>query len=499
MPLLHAADIRKRFGSTPALRGASLEVEEGEIHALLGENGAGKTTFMNILYGLLTPDAGEIELDGRPYRPASPEEAMRSGVGMVHQHFMLVPTLTVLENLLLGESPFAGFRWEREYDRMENRLSDFSFHIPLEKKVGDLSVGERQRVEIFKALSKGARFLILDEPTAVLAPQEIENLFELLKDLRAQGRSILFISHKLEEIRDLCDRVTLLRRGETVGTFSVSGMNREELARLLLGREFTPFSRNTASTLQDGDPFRVSPRPGGAGKLKGNWICEIAPGKITAVAGVEGNGQKELAEGILGLSETDLLDVRLGETPLPNDPFQRIEAGVGYISEDRQHTGLVMDFSVLENLALKDIARPPWSSRGLLNLRRMRETAQELTERFGVEPPEPDRTVSDLSGGNQQKVVAAREISRPHRLLTAFNPTRGLDIGACEKVQQALLEDARSGAAILLISTELEEAVALADRLYVIFQGELTEIPREDWDHETIGLAMLGSRDGGTA
>jgi len=491
MTFLETRNVHKNFGPVQALRGVDLIVDKGEIHALLGENGAGKTTLMNLLYGLLSPDSGSMRLEGNLHRPRSPRDAVRAGVGMVHQHFMLVPTLTVLENILLGESPLRYHGKNVAASEVESRMREFTFDLPLDCRVQSLSVGVQQRVEIFKALRKGARLLILDEPTAVLAPQEIEDLFRLLRNLREIGHSILFISHKLEEIQNLCDRVTLLRRGETVGTFDVSRMNKQELAHHLLGRTLNPRIRKQPPAQQGASPYFIQPKSR-QGKLKGDWTCVVEPGQIVAVAGIEGNGQRELAEAILGVSETDQADIERNGLSLPKDAFRRVRHGVGLISEDRQRTGLILEFSIQENLALKDIELPPWSRKGWLRRRSFREAGKNLVERFRIEPPDPDRGVSELSGGNQQKVVVAREISRNHKLLVAFNPTRGLDVGACENVHEALLEDAARGAAILLISTELEEVLALADKLYVLFQGCLEEIPPENWTSEQLGLAMLG-------
>ncbi len=495
MAFLEANNIQKSFGRIVALRGVDLEVRKGEIHALLGENGAGKTTLMNILYGLLSPDSGSLQLGQKPYRPRSPQDAMGSGVGMVHQHFMLVPTLTVLQNVLLGDSPFSAYRKEVMRDRLRNRMEQLSFDLPIESRVEELSVGVRQRVEIFKALWKGAQLLILDEPTAVLAPQEIEDLFGLLKDLKSEGHSILFISHKLDEIQELCDRVTLLRKGETVGTYQVSEVDRQEMTQLLLGRALSPLTKRQR-TQNPTNPFHVRPNPSPHGRLKEGWICDLYPGQITAIAGIEGNGQRELAEAIVGVSSTDSVSIEMEGHSLPSGSPDRISSGVGLISEDRQRTGLVMDFTVEENLALKDIARVPWSKGGWLQKDKIRRTANQLIEQYRVDPPDASRLVSDLSGGNQQKVVVAREISRNHRLLVAFNPTRGLDVGACENVYDALIADAESGAAILLISTELEEVQQLADRVYVLFNGQLTKISEDNWSADRLGLAMMGADTG---
>jgi simple sugar transport system ATP-binding protein len=498
---LELKNIRKCFGANVALADASLAVAEGEIHALLGENGAGKTTLMNILYGLLAPDSGEMRLDGHPYQPISPQDAKCAGVGMVHQHFMLVPTLSVGENILLGESPFSRFHPAKDFTPIQERMSVLGFDLPLGAETGTLSVGELQRVEIFKALWKGARLLILDEPTAVLTPQETESLFELLTGLRREGHSILFISHKLEEIERLCDRVTLLRRGTTVGCFPVSETNRGELSRKMLGREIETIKRrkpsdsispNQIDSGVERKAFVFACHHPNGGKLSGEWKLVLPRGQITAVLGVEGNGQQELAETLLGLASPPGTQVCQGEKPLRAGVRARIEAGFGLITEDRQRTGLVLEFSLSENFALKDISQPPWSHKGWLAPRASRIKAEELISQYDIKPPPCDHPAGALSGGNQQKVVVAREISRPHSLLVAVNPTRGLDVGACEAVHKALIADTNAGAAILLITTEIEEALALADTLHVLFKGKASSISPDRWDRETIGLAMLG-------
>jgi general nucleoside transport system ATP-binding protein len=482
---------------------ASLELAKGEIHAILGENGAGKTTLMNILYGLLSPDRGEMKLDGKPYTPTSPSKARHLGIGMVHQHFMLVPTLTVGQNILLGEGAWSRFSQRKSFAPIREHMKGIGFSLPLEARVDTLSVGELQRVEIFKALWKGARLLILDEPTAVLTPQETEDLCELLKNLSQQGVSILFISHKLEEIEKLCDRVTILRRGQTVACLPVKDTTRAGLSRMMLGRDLTPLPPSPArrggsvpplSMGEGGRGVRLSVRCHGTtrSRLQGNWILDAPKGQITAIAGVEGNGQRDLAEAILGISTPSKVEIRFNDILLPQGVPRRIEAGIGFISEDRQRTGLVSGFTVQENLALKDISRAPWSRNGWLAGRSAGLRAAALIERYKIHPPHPEHPVTSLSGGNQQKVVVAREISREHRVLVATNPTRGLDVGACEAVHAGLVEDAQKGAVVLLISTELDEILDLADNLYVLFQGQATMIPRDHWNRESIGLAMLG-------
>ncbi len=508
MSALSLSHIHKHFGRNVALMDACLELAQGEIHAMLGENGAGKTTLMNILYGLLSPDRGEMKLDGRPYSPASPSQARRFGIGMVHQHFMLVPTLSVGENILLGEGAWSYFSPRKSFIPIHEHMQRLGFDLPLETRTEALSVGELQRVEIFKALWKGARLLILDEPTAVLTPQETEDLCILLKNLSQQGVSILFISHKLEEIEKLCDRVTILRRGQTVACLPVKETTRAGLSRMMLGRDLTPRPPSPG-----GRGGSASPYPGGEGgrgvrlsirchstpgsRLQGEWTLHAPVGEITAIAGVEGNGQRELAEAILGISTPTNVEIRYNDEPLPSSVSRRIEAGIGFISEDRQRNGLVPGFSVQENLALKDISRAPWSRNGWLARRSARLRATALIERYKIHPPHPDHPVTSLSGGNQQKVVVAREISREHRVLVATNPTRGLDVGACEAVHAGLIEDAQKGAVVLLISTELDEVLDLADNLYVLYKGRVTAIPRQHWSKETIGLAMLGAASEG--
>lgn len=476
-----------------------MEVEHGEIHALLGENGAGKTTLMNILFGLLFPDRGTITLSGKPYRPASPQDARRLGVGMVHQHFMLVPTLTVGQNILLGEKPFSSFHPVLSLKSIQDQMQRLGFTLPLDRRVADLSVGEKQRVEIFKALWKGARLLILDEPTAVLTPRETEDLFDLLRNLRDQQHSILFISHKLEEIEKLCDRVTVLRQGASIATRKLSGTSREELSLLMMGREIHQIHRKlptlNLSSSTAGSSFSIECCNPRGERLQGNWRLDCAPGKITALAGVEGNGQTELAEILLGIRSNRDIHVCKDGKALPPGVSRRIQEGIGFVSEDRQTKGLVLDFSIKENLALKDVSTQPWSGWGWLKEKSSRLYAREIMQQFGINPSRIDHPAGVLSGGNQQKVVVAREISRPHQLLVATNPTRGLDVGACESVYQSLLEDCARGVAVLLISTELDEILSLADSIHVVFKGMIREVPPAAWNHQSLGLALMGVSD----
>lgn len=499
MAFLTLDNISKAFGRIRALDQANLRVERGEIHALLGENGAGKTTLMNILFGLLVPDQGTMTLAGQPYRPASPLDARRLGAGMVHQHFMLVPTLTVGENILLGEQPFSTFHPSHSMAPVREQMQQFGFDLPLDRKVEDLSVGEMQRVEIFKALWKGARLLILDEPTAVLTPQETENLSELLRNLRGQGHSILFISHKLEEIEKLCDRVTILRQGKTIASLDVPETTREELSLLMMGREVRQIRNQSAarssSSSTHGAAFSIECRNPHGERLQGNWRLDLAPGRITAIAGVEGNGQTELAEFLLGLrSNPDILVLKDGKQ-LPSGVAGHLREGISFISEDRQSSGLVLDFSIQENLALKDVSSAPWSRGGWLLKKSSYRHAQKVMQNFGIPPSRMDHPAGVLSGGNQQRVVVAREISRPHQLLVAANPTRGLDVGACESVYRSLLEDCERGVAVLLISTEMDEILSLADVIHVLFKGMIRTIPPAAWNHQSLGLALMGIGD----
>ncbi len=492
--VLEVHGLTKTFPGVRALDGVDFDLARGEVHAILGENGAGKSTFMNVLYGLLRPDSGDIRLWGQPYAPASPNDAVAAGVGMVHQHFMLIPALTVAENVALGAEPRrrGALDLERVVARLEELSEAFGLEVPPRARVADLSVGMRQRVEILKAFYRDARLLILDEPTALLTPQEVRELFRVIPQFTERGVSVIFISHKLAEVSQIAQRVTVVRRGKSVDTRATAGATPRELARLMVGRDVD---------LQIPHP-EVEP---GAALLEVRGLraeglepldLEVREGEIVAVAGVEGNGQEPLIGALAGLLPAQG-EVVLDGRPLHNlSVRKRVESGLGLIPSDRQDEGLVLPLNVAENLALRQYYRPPFGRGGLLDLGYWLERATAAVERFDVRPPAPRAKASALSGGNQQKVVLAREILGEPKVLIASQPTRGLDIGAAEFVHQQLLELRSHKRGVLLISLDLDEVLGLADRVVVLYRGRaMGELTRQEATREKVGLMMLGHQD----
>jgi len=485
--------ITKRFGPVLANDHIDFNLRQGEIHALLGENGAGKTTLMRILYGLYRADDGEIRVAGKPVRIGSPKDAIGLGIGMVTQHFALVPPLTVAENVVLGFTD--GFLVDRA--TMEQKVAEaaarFGLEVDPSAVVRHLSVGEKQRLEILKALYRQARVLILDEPTAVLIPQEIESLFQTLERLRAQGLSVVFITHKLEEVMQISDRVTVLRDGRVIGTVNTAETNERELARMMVGRE--TFGVRREEEHAGGEPvLRVESLcvedDQGLPALK-EVSLTVRAGEILGIAGVGGNGQKELAEALSGMRSPTAGRIFVGGRDLTGaTPSTFTAAGVGRIPEDR-HAGVVGELSVAENLALEHLQ--DFIRGGLLDREAMQRHAQELIDRFQIKARSIDRART-LSGGNLQKVILARVLSRNPQVVIASQPTRGLDVGATEYVRQQLLQQRARGAAVLLISEDLDEILALADRIAVIYEGEIVGIlPASDADPERLGLMMSGA------
>jgi len=493
---LELRGITKRFGALTANDAVDLQLRRGEIHALLGENGAGKSTLMNVVYGMLTPEEGEIVVDGSPTTIQSPRDAMDKGIGMVFQHFMLIPVMTVAENLVLGNEGAAkgGLLDIAGAKQRTRELSErYGLRVDPDARVSDISVGQQQRVEILRALDRGARILVLDEPTAVLTAQETAELTEVLRGLRDQGTSVVFITHKLNEVLEVADRVTVLRRGKTVGTVDTAGADEASLARMMVGRDVV--LRVEKEPAKPGEPLLevedlrvIDDR--GLPAVDGVTL-QARAGEIVAVAGIDGNGQSELIDAICGLRHVASGHVRLRGKDITNcTPRAAREAGVGHIAEDRHHRGLVLDFSLAENLALNDYRTG--TKMGLLNPRRMLDGAQRLLREFDVRGGEPNTPARSLSGGNQQKVVIAREVSGNPDALIAAQPTRGLDVGAIEFVHRRLLAERDQGRAILLFSLELDEVRALADRILVIYEGRIVgELPPSATNEE-MGLLMTG-------
>jgi general nucleoside transport system ATP-binding protein len=497
-PVLELRGITKQFPGVLANDRVDFDLRRGEVHALLGENGAGKSTLMNVLYGLYHPDDGEILVSGEAVRMSSPREAIARGIGMVHQHFMLIPVMTVAENIVLGIEP----RHDGvllDYGAAQERVSDiagtFGFAVNPAAYVQDITVGQQQRVEILKALYRNADILILDEPTAVLTPQEADELFGILRNLTREGMSIIFITHKLNEVLDIADRVTVLRRGKVVDTLATAGATEEQLARLMVGREV--LLRVEKGVPHPGEPLlRVDDLhvldDRGLEKVRGVSL-EVHEGEILAIAGVDGNGQTELIDAITGLRNPERGSVRVGAVDVTKDSAHRhFEIGVGHIPEDRQRRGLILDFSIAENVALHDFRKPPASRLGWLFPGRLVEHARRLIDEFDVRGGSPRTPAASLSGGNQQKVILAREIDRDPRVLVAAQPTRGLDVGAIEFVHRRLVAERDEGRGVLLVSLELEEVLSLADRILVIYEGRIVGEFPPTASEEELGVAMTG-------
>jgi simple sugar transport system ATP-binding protein len=493
-------DITKRFPGVVANAGVDLEVDPGQVLALLGENGAGKSTLMNVLFGLYQPDEGEILLDGAPVRFSSPADSIAAGIGMVHQHFMLVPVFTVLENVMLGveqRTRFGGLDRRAARQRLLELSRTYNLDVDPDADVEDLSVGAQQRVEILKALYRRADCLILDEPTAVLTPPEIDDLFRIVETLTSSGRSVIFISHKLAEVRRIADRITVLRRGEVVGTTTPAEAGEADLATMMVGRAVQLVVDKDPSTpgspVLEVEGLRVLDERGVAA-VDGVTFA-VAAGEIVAVAGVQGNGQTELVEALAGLRAVDAGTVLLDGTDVTGlGPRDLLERGVAHVPEDRQRDGIVGSFPVRDNLVLNTYRRPPFARRLAVDRRAVREQAERLVADFDIRAASPEVPASTLSGGNQQKVIVAREFGHAGRLLIAAQPTRGLDVGSIQYIHRRIVDKRNEGAAVLIVSTELEEVLALADRILVMFRGHVVgSLDRADATRERLGLLMAGA------
>jgi len=501
---LELRGITKRFGSLVANDHIDLVVKPGEIHALLGENGAGKSTLMNVLYGLYQQDEGEILLDDEVQHFVGPGDAMAAGIGMVHQHFMLIPVFTVAENVMLGhEQTTFGGRLDLggARERVREISARFGFHLDPDALVGDLPVGVQQRVEIIKALSRDAKVLVFDEPTAVLTPQETDELIAIMRQLKEAGTSIVFITHKLREVRAVADRITVIRLGKVVGEAKPSATN-EELASLMVGRAVDltvdkgPAHPGSAALVVEHlsviDPHRQL--------VVNNVSFEVHQGEILAIAGVQGNGQTELTEAILGLQPKVTGSISLNGRSLRGLSVKAtLDAGVGFIPEDRTEDGLVAEFTIAENLMLDRADRAPFAKFGALQLGYLAEFAEKKAEEFDIRSQGIGTKAGQLSGGNQQKLVLARELSRELKLFVAAQPTRGLDVGSIEFVHTRIIETRDSGVPVIVVSTELDEVVALADRIAVMYRGGIVGIVPGDTPREVLGLMMAGELPDGVA
>jgi ABC-type uncharacterized transport system ATPase subunit len=497
--VLEMRHITKRFPGIVANDDVSFDLLEGEVHALLGENGAGKSTLMNILNGLYHADEGEILIKGNTVRLGSPSASIGAGVGMVHQHFMLIPVMTVAENIVLAEEPTRnGIVFDvREAERRVQEISDrYGLAVDPAAKIEDITVGQQQRVEILKALYRDADILVLDEPTAVLTPQEAQELFEVIRSLTARGKSVIFITHKLNEVLDIADRITVLRRGKLIETLPAEGATEASLARLMVGREVLlrveKTSSNPGTSLLQVEGLRVHDDRG-IEKVRGISF-EVRASEIVGMAGIDGNGQTELIDALTGLRSADAGTVRVdGEDVTHDSVHGHLEGGLGHIPQDRQRRGLVLEYSIAENIALHDYRSQPASRFGWLFPRRLIERARGLIKAFDVRGGGPTTRAGGLSGGNQQKVVLAREIERDPKVLIAAQPTRGLDVGAIEFVHRRLIEERDEGRAILLVSLELEEVLSLSDRILVMYEGEIAGEFPPTASEEELGIAMTGA------
>jgi general nucleoside transport system ATP-binding protein len=490
--------ISKKFPGVIANDHVDFDVKSGEVHALLGENGAGKSTLMKILYGMYHPDEGQILLNGSPVSIASPTDAINLGIGMIHQHFMLVPTLTVAENVALGLPSSRGPL--TDLDRVSARIVElagiYGLKIDPNAYVWQLSVGQQQRVEIIKALYRGAALLILDEPTAVLTPQEVDELFVIMRQMVRDGHGLVFISHKLYEVVEISNRVTVLRDGRKIGTRPTSEITKQGLANWMVGREVT-FAPDRGE-VQRGE-CRLQLDQVSCGSDRGtpglrSVSLDLYSGEILGIAGVSGNGQRELAETVTGLRKVTDGHVFLEGQDVTNfAPGELTERKLSYVPEERMKDGMIKNFTVAENMILREHHKQPYSRAGFLNLRGIASHSDELIKKFRVKTPSRDTLVKNLSGGNIQKVVLAREFSRNPRVILAAQPTRGLDIGATEYVREQLLNERRKGTAIMLVSEDLDEILALSDRIAVIYEGRIMDIvPRENATPEKLGLLMAG-------
>jgi len=497
--VLELRGITKKFPGVLANDHIDLTLEQGEIHALLGENGAGKTTLMNILYGLYRPDEGEILIRGEKADIHTPNDAITRGIGMVHQHFMLVPVMTVTENVMLGnESTRNGLFLDKASvaKRVREISEQYGLEVDPDSYVRDLSVGIQQRVEIIKVLYRSAEILILDEPTAVLTPQEVGSLFRILKTLIDKGKSIIFITHKLKEVMEVADRITVLRAGRTVGTVSPKKVNPEKLASMMVGREVNLVVRKKPAQPKD---VALAVKNLFVRDERGHLVVhglsfDIRKGEILGIAGVQGNGQTELVYALTGLLPIERGEIHLlGKTIRKLTPRQVMELGMAHVPEDRQRHGLVLSFPIHDNLVLCNYYLPPFAKGVELQQTKIIETADRLVKEFDIRTPSVFLPASSLSGGNQQKVIVAREFSRPIRILIASQPTRGLDVGSIEYIHNRIIQKRDEGIGVLLVSSELDEIVALADRIAVMYRGQIMEIVEAaQVDKEYLGLLMTG-------
>ncbi|WP_339227767.1 ABC transporter ATP-binding protein [Oceanobacillus sp. FSL K6-2867] len=499
--VIEMLNIRKEFPGIVANDNITVQLKQGEIHALLGENGAGKSTLMNVLFGLYQPEQGEIRVKGKKVNITNPNIANDLGIGMVHQHFMLVEPFTVTQNIVLGSEPTkkTGVINVEKARKDIKEISDrYGLKVDPDAKVSDISVGMQQRVEILKTLYRGAEVLIFDEPTAVLTPQEINELMEIMRSLIKEGKSIILITHKLKEIMEVCDRCTVIRKGKGIGTVNVAETNTNELASLMVGRE-VHFKTEKKQAEPQGTVLTIENlvvKDSRKVELVKGLNLELRAGEIVGIAGVDGNGQSELIEAITGLRQAVSGSIKLKNKNITNkSPRKVTESGVGHIPQDRHRFGLVLDYSIGENIVLQTYYKKPYSKAKVLNYKAIYEKAEKIIKEYDVRTPSVLTKARALSGGNQQKAIIGREVDRSPDLLIAAQPTRGLDVGAIEFIHKKLIEERDKGKAILLISFELDEIMNVSDRIAVMFDGKIVaEVKPEETTEQELGLLMAGSQ-----
>ncbi|MEW9501245.1 ABC transporter ATP-binding protein [Jeotgalibacillus marinus] len=498
--VIEMLNIRKEFPGIVANDNITLQLKKGEIHALLGENGAGKSTLMNVLFGLYQPEQGEIKVKGKKVHITNPNVANELGIGMVHQHFMLVESFTITENIVLGIEPKKGLTIDmKKAEKEVQAISDrYGLRVDATAKISDISVGMQQRVEILKTLYRGAEMLIFDEPTAVLTPQEINELTQIFRTLIKEGKSIILITHKLKEIIEVCDRVTVIRKGVGIDTVDVEGTTPNELASLMVGREVLFNTKKTPAQPKETvlDIAKLNVKDSRGVMSVKDLDLTVRAGEIVGIAGVDGNGQSELIEAITGLKKSSSGSIKLNGKELSSlKPRKITESGVGHIPQDRHKHGLVLDFSIGDNMLLQTYYQSPYSKRSMLNNREINKQAKKLIAEFDVRTPSEWTEARALSGGNQQKAIIGREVDRNPDVLIAAQPTRGLDVGAIEFIHQRLIDQRDKGKAVLLLSFELDEIINVSDRIAVIYEGSIVAIvdPKETTEQE-LGLLMAGSK-----
>lgn len=493
--------IVKSFGEVHAVKDGNFTLRKGEIHSLIGENGAGKSTMMKMLYGMYDFDGGEVIVKGEPLTQITPRLAIEKGIGMVHQEFMLVNELTVLENIILGFEPRKGMTidFDKARTTVQQYIDQYGMDIQMDKRINQISVGEAQRVEIIKILTRGAEIIILDEPTAVLTPQEARRLFEILENLRRDGKSIVFISHKLDEVMEISDRISVMRQGQYIGTVDKKDTSPKELAKMMIGREvFLNIERKAAKVgnvvlkvenLWTSGEKEIS-------KIRGIDL-EVRAGEIVGIAGIDGNGQSEFIEAITGLRKAEKGKVYLDGQDITNlSPKKIRKSGLTHVPEDRNTRGLNRNMSIKENLVAVQIEDAPFSRGFLLNNKAITDYANELSEKFDIRPRDPEMITQSLSGGNAQKIVVAREVAIGGKLLVASQPTRGVDIGAIESIRTILEDVKEKGLGVLLISADLEELLSLSDRIVVMYEGKISgRMDASEANEDNLGLLMMGGRD----